>query len=125
MLKILVVDDSKVARRRILNMLKSFDINNEVDEASDGKIALEKFNSTYNLVITDLEMPNMNGVELIKELRKFSSTLSIIMITTVANEQIKQILKAERFTSYIRKPIDKKILELNILKIKNHLSKVE
>jgi len=125
MLRILVVDDSKIARRRILDMLKSFDINYEVDEASDGIIALEIFLGNHNLIITDLEMPNMNGLELIEELRKFSSMLNIIMITTVANEQVKQILKADRFTSYIRKPIDKKILELNILKIKNHLSKVE
>ena len=124
MLRILVVDDSKIARRRILDMLKSFDINYEVDEASDGIIALEIFKGNHNLIITDLEMPNMNGLELIEELRKFSSMLNIIMITTVANEQVKQILKADRFTSYIRKPIDKKILELNILKIENYLSKV-
>lgn len=126
MLKILVVDDSKMARKRVIENIKQLDVEITIDEAVDGIMALDMYQKNdYNLVLTDIEMPNMNGLELIKALRDISEGLDIVVITAVASEQIKQLLKAERYTSYIKKPIDSKVLETLLLKTHNHILKME
>jgi len=124
MLNILVVDDSKVARKRTIATIESFNIEHSITHAIDGEDALKAFAlKKHNLVITDLEMPNMDGLELIAKLREISKELDIIIITAVANEQIKQLFKSERYTSFIRKPIDTKVLEAYLLKTQNHILK--
>ncbi len=122
MLHILTVDDSKMARKRLLSTLDTFNIPHKTYEEDDGVKALKALeDSPINLLITDLEMPNMDGVELIKEVRKTNLSLNIIVITTVANEQIKQLLKSDRFTYFMKKPIDTKILETYLKKVQHQI----
>ncbi len=120
MLNILVVDDSAMARKRISETLLKFDINHTiVAEAEDGVQALEMFHKfNPNLILTDLEMPRMHGLQLIEELRKLNSSLDIVVISALINEQIRQTLKHDRYLDFTKKPIDEK-------RIKHILQKLE
>jgi len=122
MLHILTVDDSKMARKRLLSTLDSFNIQHKTYEEDDGVKALKLLeDSPINLLITDLEMPNMDGVQLINEVRKTNLSLNIIVVTTVANAQIKQLLKSDRFTYFMKKPIDTKVLETYLKKVQHQI----
>ncbi len=71
MKKTLIVDDSSVFRLMIVGVLKKGLDNMEFIQANDGIEAMTLINSQrFNLVITDLNMPNMNGIELIKNIRQ-------------------------------------------------------
>ena len=104
---ILAVDDSKSMREMVSFTLKNAGYN--VIEAEDGKIALSAIHGTkVDAVITDLNMPNMNGFELIRMLRnnptyKFTP---ILMLTTEGDDLKKQEGKAAGATGWIVKPFN-------------------
>ena len=106
MAKFLVVDDSLTMRRIVVNALKTqgFD---EVIEASDGKDAVAKILSEgAQFVITDWNMPEMNGLDLAKWLRTNPQyeNIPILMITTRGNkDDVIEAMKA-RVNNYIVKP---------------------
>ncbi len=106
MAKFLVVDDSLTMRRIVVNALKTqgFD---EVIEAADGKDAVAKILSEgAQFVITDWNMPEMNGLELAKWLRSnpIYENIPILMITTRGNkDDVIEAMKA-RVNNYIVKP---------------------
>lgn len=76
MKRVLVVDDEKDILTIWLGMLKGMDSSIEVHTAESGELALKLVNAVpkYDLVITDFKMPNMNGLELIYELKKNPKT---------------------------------------------------
>ena len=125
MLNILIVDDSKMARKRIKEALIKLEIDYSISgEGEDGVQGLELYKELKpNLIITDLEMPNMNGLELIEEIRKLDASLHIIVISSLSNEQIKQTIKHDRFADFIKKPIDERILKIQLLKAQHHIEK--
>jgi two-component system chemotaxis response regulator CheY len=104
MAKIMTVDDSASVRQMV-----SFTLKNEgydVVEASDGKDALSKLTPDVKMVVTDLNMPNMDGITLIKEVRKnpaFKFT-PIVLLTTESQDAKKQEGKAAGATGWIVKP---------------------
>ncbi len=104
-IKILIVDDSITIRRIITNALKTVGFT-ETIEASNGREALEKLtNSKVDFVITDWNMPEMNGLDLIKEIRAnpIYSSMPILMITTRGTEHdVVEALQA-KVNSYIMK----------------------
>lgn len=124
MIKILVVDDSKLARKRIIMTLSEANIEHEIlAEASDGIEALSIFKELKpDLIITDLEMPNMDGLELIIEIRKEDLDVRIIVVSSAVNEKIKQTLKTDHHTNIVKKPIDKKVMEMLLLKIEHSIN---
>ncbi len=101
---IMTVDDSASVRQMV-----SFTLKNEghnVIEAVDGKDALGKLTGQVDMIITDLNMPSMDGIELIRQVRakpayKF---IPIIMLTTESQAQRKQEGKAAGATGWIVKP---------------------
>ena len=104
-LKFLVVDDSITIRRIIINALKTIGYS-DVVEASHGKEALDKLNNGVNFLITDWNMPEMNGLDLTKQIRAIHSAaqLPILMITTRGTEtDVIDALQA-KVNSYIVKP---------------------
>ncbi len=105
-MKILIVDDSITIRRIITNALKTIGFP-ETIEAVDGKDALDKLTGgNVDFIITDWNMPQMNGLDFIKEVRAnpIYSSLPILMITTHGSEQdVIEALKA-KVNSYIVKP---------------------
>jgi two-component system chemotaxis response regulator CheY len=111
MASILVVDDSKTIRNLLAYILKSK--NHKVDTASDGLIALEKvFSSTYDLVITDINMPRMDGFKLIESIREEESYkfLPIIVLTTEAKEEARRLGIKKGANLYLTKPSDPQTL---------------
>ena len=102
--RILTVDDSSSVRQMVSFTLK--DAGYEVVEAVDGKDALTKLSGTVDMIITDLNMPNMDGIELIRQVRaqpnyKF---VPIVMLTTESQAEKKQAGKEAGATGWIVKP---------------------
>ncbi len=105
-LKILAVDDSPTMRRIIINTLKRAGYT-DVQEATDGRDALAKMKvDTFDFVITDWNMPEMDGLTFVTNLRSEDSTKSIpiLMVTTRSvKEDIVEAMKAG-VNNYIVKP---------------------
>ncbi len=121
-LKFLVVDDSVTMRRIVINSLKNLSYDNFV-EAGDGREALDKLaaDNSINFVITDWNMPNVSGLELVKSIRgdEKLSKLWILMVTTRGvKEDIIEALNA-RVNNYIVKPFTPQILKEKIDQIIN------
>ncbi len=102
---ILTVDDSATIRQMISFTLK--DAGYEVIEAIDGNDALAKLNgSSMHMLISDVNMPNMNGIELVRQVRANSAYkfIPIIMLTTESQDSKKQEGKMAGATGWIVKP---------------------
>ncbi|HRD74123.1 MAG: Chemotaxis protein CheY [Alphaproteobacteria bacterium ADurb.BinA280] len=116
--RILAVDDSASMRQMVAFALRSAGW--EVDEAEDGVVALEKAKKQkYNCVVADVNMPNMDGITLIRHLRQlpdFKFT-PLLMLTTEAGMDKKQEGKAAGATGWIVKPFDPDQLIATIRKV--------
>ena len=102
---IMTVDDSASVRQMVSFTLKQAGY--EVIEAVDGKDALQKLNSNkVDMIITDLNMPNLDGIGLIKGARShpLCRFVPIIMLTTESQDSRKQEGKAAGATGWIVKP---------------------
>jgi len=110
-LKVLVADDSKTMLRIITNTLKRVGINN-ITTAEDGMEALELFKQNeYDVLFTDWNMPNMNGLELVKHVRKLDDDIPIVMITTEGGKvEVITAIKAG-VNNYIVKPFTPQVLK--------------
>lgn len=118
MATILTVDDSASMRQMVTFTLKS--AGHEVTEAIDGVDALEKAKQgNYQLVITDVNMPNMDGITLTKELRDLSDYkyTPILTLTTESDKNKKQEGKNAGATGWIIKPFNPDQLLLTIKKV--------
>ena len=107
MASILAVDDSASMRQMVSFTLKS--AGHTVTEAEDGKVALDKAKTTsFDLVITDVNMPNMDGITLISELRKLPSFkfTPLLMLTTESANDKKMAGKNAGATGWIVKPFN-------------------
>jgi len=115
-MKILVVDDFSTMRRIVKNILAQLGFNN-VDEAEDGKIALEKLKTGgFEFVISDWNMPNMMGIDLLREVRSDQAlrTLPFLMVTAESQkENVAQAVQAG-VSNYIVKPFTADTLETKL-----------
>jgi two-component system chemotaxis response regulator CheY len=122
-MKILIVDDKASIRATMRNILDDLGLNN-ITEAIDGEEAWHKINdaflkgdkTAFDLIVSDLEMPNMTGLELLRAVRKSKllSKTPFIMATTVTAKQI--IVETMRLgvQAYIIKPFDGPMVELKL-----------
>lgn len=105
-MKLLIVDDSTMLRDMLTYALNEGGYS-EVDEAIDGVEGLNKAKETeYDLIISDVNMPNMDGLTMISEVRKLSNYAKkpILVLTTERSEEIKAKGKAAGATGWIVKP---------------------
>jgi two-component system, chemotaxis family, chemotaxis protein CheY len=102
--RIMTVDDSSSVRQMVGFTLK--DAGYEVVEAVDGKDALGKLAGKVDMIITDLNMPNMDGIELIRQVRSLPDYkfVPIVMLTTESQAGKKQEGKDAGATGWIVKP---------------------
>jgi two-component system chemotaxis response regulator CheY len=111
---ILAVDDSASMRQMVSFTLKSAGYN--VVEAVDGQDALEKAGGrSFDLVLTDQNMPRMDGISLTKKLRESPQfkTTPILILTTESSDQMKQAGRAAGATGWLVKPFDpNKLIEV-------------
>ena len=118
-LKILVVDDSKFMRRIIKNCLKMMNLE-DVAEASNGREGLFLLKQrNFDLILSDISMPGMNGIDFLKAVRADVSTKDIpfIMITAEAQPHIVIEVIQAGVSKYVTKPFTLKILQKNIMKV--------
>ena len=110
-MKILVVEDDQMIREGICEYLVEFGYS--VIEASDGSEALDSFSESVNLVILDIQIPFINGLDVLKEIRK-KSNLPILILTAFSDEDY----KIEAFThladGYIEKPFSLPLLKVRV-----------
>jgi two-component system chemotaxis response regulator CheY len=117
-LKILFIDDSQVVRDMVESFLLELGYIN-IESAIDGVDALEKIDQAedeFDFIITDINMPNMDGITLIKELRSkldYASTPIMVLSTEWTNE-MKQKGKEAGATSWIVKPFDLQLIKKGI-----------
>lgn len=105
-MKILVVDDFSTMRRIIKNILREIGYNN-VDEADDGATALEKLKAAkFDFVVTDWNMPNMPGIDLLKAIRQDEALKDtpVLMVTAEAAKENVVTAVAAGVNNYIVKP---------------------
>ncbi len=100
---ILVVDDSATVRKLVIYSLGPNKYN--CIEASDGMEALEKMaQNPVDLIIADLNMPKMNGLELVRTVRKENKEIPVIMLTTQSDQESKKKGLAAGANVYLIKP---------------------
>ena len=101
---IMTVDDSASVRQLVGFTLRSNGY--DVIEAVDGKDALNRLTSGVRMIVTDLNMPNMDGIELIRVVRSMPACrfVPVIMLTTESQDDKKQAGKAAGATGWIVKP---------------------
>ena len=120
-MKALVVDDSAVMRKVLIGALARANIT-DVGQAADGKEAVEAvMNDDFGLVLMDWNMPNMLGIDAVREIRAKGKTVPIIMVTTEAEKtRVIEALKAGA-NNYIIKPFEPATI---VAKIQDVLAKV-
>ena len=110
-LKILVVDDNKAVRELLTVMLNEF--GHEVVTAQNGQEGIAKCEKcdSFDLVITDRQMPGMLGEELIHRIKKIRPELSAILITSDCDSGLSQVAKAAGADEILIKPFQMKTME--------------
>ena len=122
-LKFLIVDDFSTMRRIVRGLLKEIGYNN-AEEAEDGSVALNMLkNGKFDFVVSDINMPVMNGFELLASIKKEDTLkhLPVLMVTAEARKE--DIVRAAQdgAAGYIVKPFTKATLEEKVQKIMQKL----
>ncbi len=118
-MKFLVVDDFATMRRIVRNLLKELGFLN-VDEAEDGNVALQKLRANkFDFIVTDWNMPNMTGIELLRQVRADPELkhLPVLMVTAEAKKE--NIIEAAQAgaSGYVVKPFTAVTLDEKLQKI--------
>jgi two-component system response regulator PilR (NtrC family) len=130
--KILVVDDEDIIRESLSYILSKEKY--EVSEAPNGKVAFDMLKETsYDLVITDIEMPEMKGIELLDEIKKMNLQTSTIVITAYGSMETAISALRSGASDYILKPVEfdellikvKKLFEVRDLHLENRILRKE
>jgi len=112
---VLVVEDNPQNKTLIKRILQQYNFN--VVEASNGKEAIDILNKTpyINVILMDLQMPVMNGIEATKIIRQTNSTIPIIAQTALANSEDKELALSAGCNDVLLKPFKKDQLLLKII----------
>ena len=123
-LKFLIVDDFSTMRRIVRGLLKEMGCNN-ADEAEDGQVAMSMMKSQkFDFIVSDINMPNMNGFELLKAIKADEQLrhLPVLMVTAEARKEDIVLAAQSGAAGYIVKPFTKATLEEKVQKIMQKLA---
>ncbi|MBL0088350.1 MAG: chemotaxis response regulator CheY [Ideonella sp.] len=118
-LKFLIVDDFSTMRRIVRGLLKEMGCNN-AEEAEDGSHALQMLKQQrFDFVVSDINMPNMNGFDLLKAIKADENLkhLPVLMVTAEARKEDIVLAAQSGAAGYIVKPFTKATLEEKVQKI--------
>ncbi|MGE0081061.1 MAG: chemotaxis response regulator CheY [Thiohalomonadaceae bacterium] len=118
-IKILIVDDFSTMRRIIKNLLRDLGYNN-TSEADDGLTALPMLQTgNYDLLITDWNMPGMQGIDLLRAVRADARLANLPVMMVTAEQKREQIIEAAKagVNGYIVKPFTAQTLKEKLEKI--------
>ena len=110
---VLIVDDELKIRRILQIMLENE--NYKTEQAKDGVEALKKMETVdFDLIITDMKMPNMNGIELLEQIQKRDNTAPVIMMTAYGTIQTAVEAMKKGAYDYILKPFDLEEIKITV-----------
>lgn len=114
-MKFMVIDDSATMRRIVVNSLQRIGYSSFL-EAGDGGEALERFDGSVDFVITDWNMPNMGGMELVRTLRsrEDGKSIPILMVTTRSVREDIVAAAQAGVDNYVVKPFTPQVLKEKI-----------
>ena len=124
-LKFLVVDDFSTMRRIVRNLLKELGFTN-VEEAEDGVAALQKLRGgTFDFIVSDWNMPNMTGIELLRAVRAYPALKHLPMLMVTAEAKKENIVEAAQAgaSGYVVKPFTAATLDEKLNKIFQNMQK--
>jgi two-component system chemotaxis response regulator CheY len=105
--KVLIVDDSRVARMSLRKVIEEFG-HEVVFEAQDGVEGIESYKKLKpDIVICDIEMPNLDGNDLLKQIKQYDSDANVAIVSSVTNKQTLQKLFMLGALEIIKKPFKK------------------
>ena len=118
-LKVLYIEDNKDARLQTLEMLKNFF--NDIDVAVDGVDGLNQYKNRgseyYDLVITDIDMPHMNGIDMSRAIIEINDNQSILVVSAYNDAKYLEELLKMGIVSHLSKPIQSQSLSIELIKI--------
>lgn len=128
-LSILFVDDDEIERLKFKKICQEFNANSTIAEVSNGKQALEaiyKKNISFNLILTDLNMPIMDGFQLLEHLKKetYTKDIPVIILSSLDDKNSIQNCYDLGARSYFKKSKEFSIRKQNILSILDYWQKV-
>ncbi len=104
MAKVLVVDDSASVRSRVAKYVLG--LGHEVEEAEDGEKAVAKFDEwSPDLVLLDITMPIMGGMEALRLIRKHDANATVVMVTAVADQRTVMEALRDGASDFVPKPL--------------------
>jgi two-component system chemotaxis response regulator CheY len=107
--KILVVDDSGLARRMLRQMLE--ELGHTVEEATDGPTALERYYiNRHNLVVLDMVMNGMYGLEVLAKMRELDPNVRVIVATADIQTSTRDQVRSAGACAFVNKPVNRKEL---------------
>jgi two-component system, chemotaxis family, chemotaxis protein CheY len=121
----LVIDDSGIMRKMVMrSLLESKLAEFTFVEAKDGVEGLSQFNSqSVGMIFVDWNMPNMSGIEFVREVRKSNTTVPIVMITTESTmDKVEEALDQSGVDCFIVKPFTTEILQKKLAPLFEKLS---
>ena len=111
---ILLIDDEETVRVFLKDFFEDRDFN--VETASDGAEGWEKFQKgAYDLVLCDMLMPQMIGLEVLKRIKNLKPAQRVIMLTSIKEDSMRQKTEALGCHLYLNKPIRLTDLEIKVL----------
>lgn len=115
-MNVLIVDDYKTMLKIIGNLLRQLGFSN-IDEATDGGMALELFaNKNYGLVVSDWNMEPMSGLDLLKQVRAGANNNKVPFIMVTAESKTENVIIAKQagVSNYIVKPFNAETLKTKL-----------
>ncbi len=105
--KILICDDSILARKQLKDIVTAYEPSSEIIEATNGQQAIDQYKSHHpSLVFLDIVMPEKNGTDAVKEIVDFDENAVIIIVSSVGTQsQLRQAIEAGA-KDFIQKPVD-------------------
>lgn len=110
-MKILIVEDDRIIREGVVEFLREFKY--EMVEAGDGVEALKKFNHEINLVILDIKLPSMSGLEVLKKIRE-KSRVPVLMMTAFSDEESQIMAFLNLADGFMEKPFSLPVLKARV-----------
>ncbi|MBB1535885.1 response regulator transcription factor [Candidatus Saccharibacteria bacterium] len=110
-MKILIVEDDRMIREGVVEFLREFKY--EMVEAGDGVEALKKFNHEINLVILDIKLPSMSGLEVLRKIRE-KSRVPVLIMTAFSDEESQIMAFSNLADGFMEKPFSLPVLKARV-----------
>ena len=110
-MKILIVEDDRMIREGVVEFLREYKY--EMVEAGDGIEALKKFNHEINLVILDIKLPSMSGLEVLRKIRE-KSRVPVLMMTAFSDEESQIMAFSNLADGFMEKPFSLPVLKARV-----------